>query len=270
MDLLQGSSGAGHGRRRALYHRRRDLQGQAIERALRRADRMGRDLCIARRRRQIVVAEQNLDDPDVGSVLQQMRREAMAQRMQSNALGQPRRLDRRPAGGVQHGWINRMIVIAARERIGRWPGQPPVGAQDAEQLRRQHHVAVLAALAVPHQDDATRAVDVLDSKPRDLRGPQPRRIGCRQRRAALQARHGFEKSHDLVGAEHDRQLARLPRIGDALGNVCLAERDAVEETQGADDLVQPRPRNARRDEMDLEGVDLVQRPVYPASGRNTG
>jgi hypothetical protein len=38
------------------------------------------------------VAEQNLDDPDVGSVLQQMRREAVAQRMQSNALRQPRRL----------------------------------------------------------------------------------------------------------------------------------------------------------------------------------
>jgi len=38
--------------------------------ALGRADRMGRDLRVARRRRQIVVAEQNLDDPDVGSVLQ--------------------------------------------------------------------------------------------------------------------------------------------------------------------------------------------------------
>src|SRR6204780_3314161 len=33
----------------------------------------------------------------------------------------------------------------------------------------------------------------------------------------------------------------------------------VEETQGTDDLVQPRPRNARRYQMDLEGVDVVQR-----------
>jgi hypothetical protein len=75
---------------------RSDFQSQTIEPALGRADRMGRDLRVARRRRQIVVAEQNLDDPDVGSVLQQMRREAVAQRMQSNALRQPRRLDRRP------------------------------------------------------------------------------------------------------------------------------------------------------------------------------
>src|SRR3984885_7572269 len=68
---------------------RSDFQSQTIERALGRADRMGRDLRVARRRRQIVVAEQNLDDPDVGSVLQQMRREAVAQRMQSNTLRQP-------------------------------------------------------------------------------------------------------------------------------------------------------------------------------------
>ena len=58
----------------ARYHgrltERGDFQGQTIERALGRADRMGRDLRVARRRRQIVVAEQNLDDPDVGSVLQ--------------------------------------------------------------------------------------------------------------------------------------------------------------------------------------------------------
>jgi hypothetical protein len=46
----------------ARYHgrltERSDFQGQTIERALGRADRMGRDLCVARRRRQIVVPEQ--------------------------------------------------------------------------------------------------------------------------------------------------------------------------------------------------------------------
>src|ERR1700733_5043997 len=95
----------------------------------------------------------------------------------------------------------------------------------------------------------------LSTSSSDLRGPQSSRIGCRQRGAALQTRNGFEKSHDLIGAEHNRQLARLPRVRDALGDGWLAERDAVEETQGSDDLVQ---QNARRYEMDLEGVDVVQ------------
>jgi hypothetical protein len=43
----------------ALSSWRRHFQRQAIERALRRTDRMGRDLRVARRRRQIVVAEQS-------------------------------------------------------------------------------------------------------------------------------------------------------------------------------------------------------------------
>jgi hypothetical protein len=38
----------------------------------------------------------------------------------------------------------------------------------------------------------------------------------------------------------------------------LAERDAVEEAQGAHDLIEPRPRNARRHQMNLESADIFQ------------
>ena len=75
------------------------MAGQ-VERALSRPDRMSGDLRVARRRRQVVVAEQNLNDPDVGSVLQKMRREAVAQRVQGDPLGQARRLRCRATGGV--------------------------------------------------------------------------------------------------------------------------------------------------------------------------
>jgi hypothetical protein len=44
--------------------------------------------------------------------------------------------------------------------------------------------------------------------------------------------------------------SRGAAIGDALRNVRLAERDATEETRGADDLVEAGPRDAPRDEMD--------------------
>ena len=177
---------------------------KTIERwTLGRADRMGRDLRVARRRRQIVVAEQNLDDPgcrfrspaDASAKL--WRNVCKVQR----ASGQPRRLDRRPAGCVQYGWINRNERHRGPGKQKRlWPSESPVRAQDGEKLWRQHHVAVLRAFAVTYQNDATAAVDILDPKPCDLRGPQSRRIGCRQRGAALQTRNGFEKSHDLIGA----------------------------------------------------------------------
>ena len=42
--------------------------------ARRRPDRVRSDLRIARSRRQIVMTEQNLNDPDVGSAFQEMRR----------------------------------------------------------------------------------------------------------------------------------------------------------------------------------------------------
>src|SRR6202795_3055112 len=116
----------------ALSCRWRHLQRQAVERALRRPNRMGSDLRVARRRRKVIVSEQNLDDPDVGSVLQKMCREAVAQRVQRDALGQARSLHRRPAGGMQHGLIDWMIFVTTWEHINPRPGAPPVGAQDAE------------------------------------------------------------------------------------------------------------------------------------------
>ena len=144
---VRADVGAGHDPHPDVASSRwRHLQRQAIERALRRPDRMGGDLRVARCRRQIIVPEQDLDDPDIGSVLEKMRREAVAQRVQRDALGQARSLHRRPAGGVQHGRIDRMIFVTTGEQIKPRPGEPPVGAQDAEQLGRQHHVAILRAL----------------------------------------------------------------------------------------------------------------------------
>ena len=86
---------------------------------------------------------------------------------------------------MKHGWVDRVILIATREQIEPRPGEPPICAQDAEQLGRQHYVAILGALAVAHQNDAASAVDVLDTQPGDLRSPQPGRIGGGQGGARL-------------------------------------------------------------------------------------
>src|ERR1700677_86926 len=99
-----------------------------------------------------------------------MRREAVAQRVQRHALRQPGRLDRRPAGSVQHGWIDRVSVIAAWEQKRLRPGEPPIRTQDTQKLRRQHHIAIPRALAVTHQNDATAAVEIFDN----LSGERPK------------------------------------------------------------------------------------------------
>jgi hypothetical protein len=71
-------------------------------------------------------------------------------------------------------------------------------------------------------------------------------------------RYRFEKLNHFVGAENDRQLAWLPRVANALRDECFVEYDAIEEPQSADGLVQGRPGNARRYEMNPEGATVVQ------------
>ena len=115
--------------------RRGDLQGQAVEGALRRSDHIGRDAGIERGRHQAVVAEQDLDDPDVGSGLQQMGRETVAQGVQRHPFGEARFLDSSTASGVQGSRMDRPIRVAPGKQKRLWPGEPPISAQDAEQLR---------------------------------------------------------------------------------------------------------------------------------------
>ena len=91
----------------------------------------------------------------------------------------------------------------------------------SEQLRRQHDVAVLAALAVLDPDQHAAAVDIGDLEANHLGHPQPGGVGGRQRGAGLQARHRLEKAHDLISAQHHRQLARLAGVGDPLRDLGL-------------------------------------------------
>ena len=113
-----GNGGIGHGPLPGtLLSRRHHLQRQAVKRALRCPYRMGRHLRVEGRCGEIAmacaalaVAKKNLNDPDVGSVFQKMGGKAVAQRVQRHPLGKASGFDRRAAGGVQHGGVNRHSV----------------------------------------------------------------------------------------------------------------------------------------------------------------
>ena len=214
---------------------------------------------VARRRRQVGVAQQHLDHADVDAALQQMGGEAVPQDVDGHLLADPRRRPRRPAGRMQRRRLDRAGRVAPRKQPLLWTRQPPVGAQDRQELRRQHHVALLAALAVLDADHHPAAVDIGDPEAGDLRDPQPGGIGCRQRGAGLQAGHGLEEPHHLVGAQHHRQTPRLAGVGDPLGDLRHPERHAVEEPQRRHRLVEARPCHALRREVDLIGANVLQR-----------
>jgi len=134
---------------------------------------------------------------------------------------------RRPAGGVQRYRMHRVLGIAAGEQpIGR-TCQAPICSQDAEQLRRQHDIAILAPLTLFNTDHHAAAVDVLHLEADNLRGTQAGGIGSGQRRTRLQAGYRFQKAYDFIRTKHDRQLTRFPRVRNPLGQIGLAERDPI-------------------------------------------
>jgi len=247
---------------------------ELVEWARRLADGLGRDPGVARRALQVGVTEQNLDDADVGSVLQKMGGEAVPQGVRRHLFGKASRSAGGPAGGMQRGRFERPFLVAAGKQPALRAGKPPVAAQNPQQLRRQHDIAVLAALAVLDPDHHPAAVNVGDLEHHHFRHAQAGRVNRGERRAALQARDCLQKAHHLVGAQHHRQLLRLARVSDALRNRRLAERHPVEKAQRADDLVQRSPRDPVGNQVNLEGMDLlkaqvIRRPAeMPAKLRN--
>src|SRR5258708_39246376 len=78
-------------------------------------------------------------------------------------------------------------LLKWRSRIVPRRARLPPFAQQAERLRRQHDVAVLAALRLLDTNDLLRAVDMLDLEPHHLAGAQPASIAETEQDASLEA-----------------------------------------------------------------------------------
>src|SRR6476619_90657 len=77
---------------------------QQVERALDAGDHAGGDTRVARRRLQLVVTQQRLDNSNIGAALEQVGREAVAQRVQRHGLLYRPRRPPGETGGSTGGW----------------------------------------------------------------------------------------------------------------------------------------------------------------------
>lgn len=187
------------------------------------------------------MAEQHLDDANVGAGFEKMSGEAVAQRMNGDRFAE---LGCRPCGtasALEHTRIERPALALTRKQPMHRPCFPPVGAQHDEELRRQHDVAIPAAFTLIDADQHAAAVDVGQLEAYNFRDAEPGGIGRYQCRPVLQVRHGGEEPRQLIGAQDHRQSPRLACVRDALDHRGAAEGDAVEETQGADRDVEAGP-----------------------------
>jgi len=108
------------------------------------------------------VTEQHLDYPNVGVLFEQMGGEAVPQRVRRHVLLDASGLCGGMAGAIELARRHRIDWVLARKQPALGPRYPPPGAQQFEQARRKHHVAVLVAFALLHADDHPLAVDIAD------------------------------------------------------------------------------------------------------------
>src|SRR6516164_3554089 len=161
---------------------------QTLQGALDLGNQSDRHATIAGCRLGLGMSEHGLNDTKALAALEQVGREGVAKRMQRNRLAQPRGF-----GGLleQSTELTRgqwLMLTAAWEQqavfgrnavVGRGRPRLPPLPQQLQQLRRQHHVPVLAALRLHDADDHLLAVDVTRPQPHHLAGPQPATIGQR-------------------------------------------------------------------------------------------
>ena len=141
---------------------------QQRERACDLADRLERRPGIDSGGVELPVPEQHLDHPDIGLALQEMRREAVAERVHRDALVELGGSRGGVTGAVELTRGDRLGgLLAGEEPVARPLYEPPL-SQEIEQVGREHDIAVLAALALLDPDQHAGAVDVCDFEVGDL------------------------------------------------------------------------------------------------------
>src|SRR5258708_1762040 len=135
---------ASGGRFGALF----ELARNAIERAHDLADGLGGDAGIERRGVEPGVPQQDLDHPNVGVLLQQMRRKAVTKRVRGHPLVDLGHVGRGMAGARELASRHRVDRVHSGKQPPLWACRLVPGTQQLKQMRRQHYVAVFLALAL--------------------------------------------------------------------------------------------------------------------------
>src|SRR5882762_2292700 len=209
-----------------------------------------------------------LDDSNIGSTLEQMGGKGVAKRMQRHALLDPGpigRLVEQPvelAGGHRHAGLaprkQPAFLKGCRVCIETSTRLPPL-PQQINHLRREHDIAILAALGLLDTNDLLRAVDVLDLQPDHFAGTQAATAAKAERHAGLEARGNGQHAPRLVRAHHLRNLLGLADVIDLGRKIQPPQRHAEQEPQPGHDAVAIADARTRLGKMQLEPADILRR-----------
>src|ERR1700722_1925212 len=82
-------------------------------------------------------------------------------------------------------------------------------------------------------------------------------VGDLEQQAVAAGSGGVDQAHDFLGSQHGGESARPFAVGDEGQLFGSSQGDAVEETQGADGLVELAPGGVATQQFELEGADVV-------------
>src|SRR6266700_5737393 len=235
-----------------------ELARDAIERAHDLPDGLGGDTRIERRGVELGVPQQDLDHPDIGVLLQKMRRKAVTKGVRGHRLADLGQLGRGIAGAPELACRHRVDRVHSGKQPPLWTCRLVPGTQQFQQMRRQHHVTVLVALALFDPDHHALAVDVGYLQCDHLGHAQSGAIGHTQCRLVFEPRCRIEKTRDFFRAQDDRQLAWLVDKLRMVHDVGSAKRDPEKETQRRDALVEGRNPRATCRQMELIAANVFE------------
>src|SRR5438309_4723050 len=212
---------------------------QEVERARHLTDRADGETGVERRRVELLVSEQNLDDADIGLLLQEVGGKTVPQRMNADALGDAG-APRCQANDPMQLARTRMLPAVAGKQPGLTGRHPALLARNAppfmqylEQDGRENDVPILLALALLDPDEPPVTIDIGELERYDLRGAQAGGISQAQDRAVLDVRRRGEQPTDLFRAQNNGQAARLAGRDELLGKIVAFQCDLEEEPQGS-------------------------------------
>ena len=153
--------------------------------------------------------------------------------------------------------VQRPVALQAIEEPTDRPILQPVGAQRRQQARRDRHEAFLLPFALANVQGHAGTVDVGDLQAQQFPQSQAARVFDFEDGAiAAGQSRGQQACHFLAGQDVGKNAWPLGE-GKMLDHVRALQRDVVQETQGADGLIELAPRGLGVDQAQLILANVI-------------
>jgi hypothetical protein len=215
---------------------------ESIERADGGGDELWRDGGVSRSRIDAGVPEQHLDDADIGSVFEEVSGETVAESVDGDVFGDAGAEDGFAAGDGEGGGAEMAILFPGGEEEilglpGSGEGGADVAAEDVEEARGEHGVAVFVTFALLDAEEHAAGIDVGDFEGEGFGDAESGSVAEHEGGAVLEGGDVIEEGEDLFVAEDYGEFVGSAGAREVLFGPGHFEGSEVEELDGTEILV---------------------------------